>query len=177
MVCRHAGCQRPLTPAACLVQTYMTEHVAVSDGWAFYQAKKMRQQIYRAQVGVLERLPSAASDETRAEIARAHDIMARMEDEPETCGDDGECKEGDGMHQIMRRTLEHQELREKALGQFEQFERVVGILQVSIVVGSVAVVTKEWWLAWLGGSWGLIAAVWGLALAHPETWLHPHGDR
>jgi hypothetical protein len=160
-----------ITRAVCFAQRYMTENIEVSDGWAFYQAKKMRQEIYRAQVGVLEQLPDASSDETHLEIARAHDIMARMEDEPETCGDDGECEEGDGMHQIMRRTLEHERLREEALGRFEQFERVVGLLQVSIVVASVAVVTKEWWLAWLGSLVGFIAAAWGLTLAHPESWV------
>ena len=156
----------------------MATHIDVMDGWAFYQAKKMRQTIYNTQIGVLENLPNASSASTQAEIARSRATAARMEDEPckDGEGEEGECEEGDGMIQIKDRTLEKMELEEEALEHYEGMERVVGLLQISIVFASVAVVTKCWELAFLGGAVGLLAAGFGVSLAHPATWFSPgHG--
>ena len=156
----------------------MATHIDVMDGWAFYQAKKMRQTIYNTQIGVLENLPNASSASTQAEIARSRATAARMEDEPckDGEGEEGECEEGDGMHQIMHRNFEMEEREEEALVHYEGMERVVGLLQISIVFASVAVVTKCWELAWLGGAVGLLAAGFGVSLAHPATWFNPtHG--
>ena len=66
---------------------YLTHHIAVSDDWAFYQAKNMRATVWAAQAGVLANLPNAADAGPQAEIKRARDNEARMRDDPQ--GGDG----------------------------------------------------------------------------------------
>ena len=39
---------------------YLTHHIAVSDDWAFYQAKNARATTWAAQAGILANLPNAA---------------------------------------------------------------------------------------------------------------------
>jgi hypothetical protein len=62
---------------------YLTHHIAVTDDWAFYQAKNMRATVWAAQAGVLANLPNAADAGPQAEFKRARDNEARMRDDPQ----------------------------------------------------------------------------------------------
>ena len=106
---------------------YLTHHIAVSDDWAFYQAKNMRATVlfWAAQAGVLANLPNAADAGPQAEIKRARDNEARMRDDPQG---------GDGMKQLAERAKGQEAERDAAFHRSSRFELVVGALQIAIVL-------------------------------------------
>jgi hypothetical protein len=134
---------------------YLTHHVAVADDWAFYQAKNLRAAVLAAEAGILANLPNAADPGPQAEIKRAHENEARMRDEPQ----------GDGMKQLAERAKAQEAARDEAFHRYHQFELVVGALQISIVLASVAVVTRVTALALGAGVVGAIAAGFALLVA------------
>jgi hypothetical protein len=134
---------------------YLTHHIALSDNWAFYQAKNARASISALEAGILANLPNAAEPGPQNEIKRAKDTEARMRDEPGR----------DGMKQLAERGAALQAARDEALHRYHQFELVVGALQIAIVLASVAVVTRMRPLAVGAGVIGISAAVYALIIA------------
>jgi hypothetical protein len=134
---------------------YLTHHIAVSDDWAFYQAKNMRAAVLAAEAGVLANLPNATEPGPQAEIKRARENEARLRDEPG----------GEGMKQLAEKATAQQHERDEAFHQYHLFELVVGALQIAIVLASVSVVTRIVALAVGAGAVGAIAAGFGLMLA------------
>jgi Domain of unknown function (DUF4337) len=131
---------------------YLTHHVAVSDEWAFYQAKNARATMLAVEAGILANLPNAADAGPQGEIARAKETEARMRDEPQD----------DGMKQIAERAKAEELARDEAFHRYHEYELVVGALQIAIVLASVAVVTRILALAVAAGIIGAVAA--GFAL-------------
>ena len=134
---------------------YLTHHIAASDDYAFYQAKNVRATVWAAEAGILANLPNAADAGPQAEIKRAKETEARLRDEPQ----------GDGMKQLLERAKSREAAREEAFHRYHEFELVVGALQISIVLASVAVVTRIVALAFGAGVIGAIAAGFGLFIA------------
>src|SRR5271157_4464268 len=81
---------------------YLTHHIAVSDDWAFYQAKNVRATVLAAEATLLANLPNADDPGRQAEIKRARDNEARMRDEPQ----------GDGMKQLAERAKRQEAVRD-----------------------------------------------------------------
>jgi uncharacterized protein DUF4337 len=135
--------------------SYLTHHIAVSDDWAFYQAKSARATTWAAEAGMLANLPNAADPGPQAEIKRAKENEARLRDEPQ----------GDGMKQLAERAQAGQAQRDEAFHRYHEFELVVGALQIAIVLASVAVVTRIVALAVGAGIIGIVAAGFGLLIA------------
>jgi len=131
---------------------YLTHHIAVSDDWAFYQAKNARATSWAAEAGILANLPNAAEPGPQAEVKRARENEARLRDEPG----------GDGMKQLAAKADEHRAAREAAFHRYHEFELVVGALQIAIVLASVAVVTRIVALAVGAGVAGAAAAAFAL---------------
>jgi hypothetical protein len=134
---------------------YLTHHIALSDDYAFYQAKNARATTWAAEAGVLANLPNAADAGPQAEIKRAKETEARLRDEPG----------GDGMKQVAERAEANKAARDEAFHHYHQFELVVGALQIAIVLASVAVVTRIVALAIGAGVLGAVAAAFGLFVA------------
>jgi hypothetical protein len=134
---------------------YLTQHIALSDDWAFYQAKNARATTWAAAAGVLASLPNAADPGPQAEIRRAKETEARMRDEPGA----------DGMKQLATQADTHRAARDAALHRYHQYEMVVGALQIAIVLASVAVVTRMVALAVGAGVIGAAAGIFGLFVA------------
>jgi len=135
--------------------SYLTHHIAVSDDYAFFQAKNARATTWAAQAGVLASLPNAADAAPQAEIKRAKEAEARLRDEPG----------GDGMKQLAERAEADKAAREEAFHRYHEFELVVGALQIAIVLASVAVVTRIAALAIGAGALGAVAAAYGIFVA------------
>lgn len=131
---------------------YLTRHIALSDDWAFYQAKNVRATMWAMEAGILANLPNAAEAGPQAEIKRAKETEARLRDEPGK----------DGMKQLAEQAKHQEEERDHAFHRYHQFELVVGALQIAIVLASVAVVTRILALAVGAGAIGAIAG--GFAL-------------
>ena len=108
-----------------------------------------------AEAGILANRQNAADPGPQAEIKCARENEARMRDEPQ----------GDGMKQLAERAKGQEAARDAALHRYHEFELVVGALQISIVLASVAVVTRITALAFGAGIVGAIAAGFALLVA------------
>jgi hypothetical protein len=133
---------------------YLTHHIAVSDDWAFYQAKNLRAVMRETEVNVLESLPAdpAVADRVR----RARDYQARMRDDPEG---------GEGMKQLAAKAKAQEQQRDDAFERYHHYEYTVGALEIGIVLASVSVVTRMRALTWAAGAIGAVACAFSLAVA------------
>jgi hypothetical protein len=134
---------------------YLTHHIALSDDWAFYQAKNARATMWVVEAGILANLPNATEPGPQAEIKRAKESEARLRDEPGK----------DGMKQLAERAQVQEHERDHAFHLYHQYEYVVGALQIAIVLASVAVVTRILALAVGAGVIGAIAAGFALLIS------------
>lgn len=132
---------------------YLTHHVALSDDWAFYQARTIRGNVYGLEVSLLESLPGAADNPAiLKKIATAKAQIARMDDDPV----------GGGRKQLMEKTKIQTEERDHAFHLYHQYEMVVGALQIAIVLASVSIVTRIRSLTLGAAILGGVALVYGV---------------
>jgi len=135
---------------------YLTDHIAVSNDWAFYQAKNLRQVVRGTEVAVLESLPNAADTAIQARIKEAREYQARMRDDP---------KGGEGMKQLAEQAKQKEHTRDHAFHRYHGFEYTTGALEIAIVLASVSVVTRMRPLSIAAGLIGAVSSVAGLAVA------------
>ena len=131
---------------------YLTHHIAVSDDYAYYQAKGVRATSQLTAAAILESLPNAADPAVAKRAAEARAEAARLEDDPK----------GSGRKQILAQVEDDKEGREAQHHRYEMFELVVGALQIAIVLASVSVVTRVRTLAFVASAVGLAAIVAGV---------------
>ena len=134
---------------------YLTNHIAVSDDWALYQAKNLRQTVRGSEVSILENLPNAGDPAIQARIKEAKEYQARMRDEPGR----------DGMKQMAEQAKHREHDRDHAFHLYHKYEYTVGALQIAIVLASVSVVTRMRPLTIGAGVIGIVAGVFGLGVA------------
>ncbi|MHB1302072.1 MAG: DUF4337 family protein [Acidiphilium sp.] len=135
---------------------YIAKQIAVSDTWAFYQAKAIKAEIAAGQAGVLQALshndPSlAAAAQAQAQARRA----AKEVSDPEG---------REGKEQLRQQALRQAEARDHQLERYHLLELVVGALQIAIVLASVSVVTEMMGFGLVAAALGGIAFVAGLAV-------------
>jgi len=93
-----------------------------------------------------------------AALKKSHSEEARMRDEPAS---------GDGMKQLREKAKALEEEREKAFHSYHGYEHTASVLEISIVLASVSVVTRVHVLGIVASVIGLLACGYGLAvLAH-----------
>jgi Domain of unknown function (DUF4337) len=134
---------------------YLTHHIAVSDDYAFYQAKNARATIWQVEGNILGNLPNATEAGPQTEIARAKKEESRLRDEPG----------GDGMKQLLEKAKQQEVARDHAYHKYHQFEYSVGALQLAIVLASVSIVIGFPIFGWTAGVIGGMAALFGLYVA------------
>ena len=126
-----------------------------SNDFTFFQAKNQRQTTYLLAANELELSLTnpALSAEAKTAISKRVDdyrkTVARYEFEPET---------GEGKKELLARAREHQIKRDHALKQDPYFDYAEALLQIAIVLISVAIVSEQIWLSFLGGGIGLLGA-------------------
>lgn len=134
--------------------SYLAHQVTVSDDWNFYQAKHLRATLLGSEIDTLRSLPGAADNpEIQARIAAAQRTAARLENDP---------KGGEGSRQLMEKARRQEELRDEAAHRTHQMERVVGLLQIAIVLASVSVIARTRSLAAGAAALGAVSALYGL---------------
>ncbi len=129
---------------------YLTQHIAVSDDYAFYQARYARSVVRTAEADVLSSLPNAADPAIQARIKDATEYAARMQDDP---------KGGGGMKQLLEQAHGREKVRDEAFHHYHMYEYAAGALEIAIVLASVSVVTKIRTLAYGSGAIGAIAGL------------------
>lgn len=131
--------------------------IQASDTYAFYQAKNIRQtenQIaadnLEAQI-LLTNPPDAVKAQLQQRIDRYKATVARYESEPET---------GEGKKELLTKAQEFVAQRDQAQEKDPNFDYAQALLQISIVLGSVAIVSVN--KGFLGAS--ALAGLLGIAL-------------
>jgi hypothetical protein len=136
----------------------VNNNVLASNYWNFFQAKNMRQTSFALAADQLElRLAQndpALSPEAQAELKKKADAyrktVARYESEPET---------REGKKELIARAKEYEAKRDHALKQDPYFDYAEALLQIAIVLISVAIVADLVWLSFVGGALGIVGAL------------------
>jgi hypothetical protein len=135
---------------------YLTSHVALSNDWAFYQAKNLRSVVRNSEADLLASMPNAADAAIQARIKDAKDYAARMRDDPEG---------GEGMKQLAATAHAEEAERDAAGHRYHSYEYAVGALEIAIVLASVSVVTRVRALTIGAAAIGAAAATGSLGIA------------
>jgi hypothetical protein len=134
---------------------YLTEHIDASDTWNEYQAKNLRATLWTSQVEVLRSLPDANAATIQDRIKAAIAETARLHDEPAS---------GDGMAQLKAKALDAERERDHSFHKYHGYEHTAGVLEISIVLASVSVVTRIHGLGIAAAAFGALACLYGLSV-------------
>ena len=135
----------------------LQSNIQASNYFSFYQAKNVRQTAYTLAANEIElawgQVPQL-SPEGKAALERKLDdyrkTAARYESEPDT---------GEGKKELMAKAREQEAKRDHALKQDPYFDYAEALLQIAIVLISVAIVADQVWLAFAGGALGVIGGL------------------
>jgi hypothetical protein len=135
----------------------LNNNVLASNHFNFFQAKNMRQTAVQLAADELELgwlnapgLPDATREAMRQRLEQYRKTIDRYESEPET---------REGKKELIVRAREHEEKRDHALKQDPYFDYAEALLQIAIVLISVAIVADLAWLAFLGGAIGILGTL------------------
>jgi hypothetical protein len=142
----------------------MSNNILASNAYAFYQAKNIRQTDYKIAADDLriqiasDKLSPAAKTLAEKKLEAYEKNIARYESEPET---------GDGKKELMEKAKEHEHERDIALRQDPWFDYAEALLQIAIVLTSVAILTGAHVLFWVPcalGALGILSTINGFLL-------------
>ena len=114
------------------------ENILAANAYNFYQAKNQRQTAYKIAADDLElqlkggRVPTEARQAAEKKLADYQKNIARYESEPET---------GEGKKELMQKAKAHENRRDEALDRDPWFDYAEALLQIGIVLTSVAIIT------------------------------------
>ena len=134
---------------------YLTHHIAVSDDWAFYQARNLRAAVRESEIAMLSNLPNSQDPAIQARIKESEVYIARMRDDTK----------GPGMKQLADKAREQEDAREVAAHRYHNFEYAAGGLEIAIVLASVSVITRVKPLAFGAAAIGAASAAVSLSVA------------
>jgi Domain of unknown function (DUF4337) len=135
----------------------LNNNILASNYFNFYQAKNMRQTAYALAADEFEmfwnndpQLSADAKGALRRKLDDYRKTVARYESEPET---------GEGKKELLVKARDHAAQRDHALKQDPYFDYAEALLQIAIVLISVAIVAEQVWLAFLGGGLGIVGTL------------------
>ena len=132
------------------------KNIEASDLFNFYQAKRIRSTVVETAADTLEAQKTAVNDPKAQEafekqIGEFKATVARFEKDPK--------KPEDSMDAIQDRANQAAESRELANRRLGHYELGSGLIQISIVLASAAIITGIAALIWLSAGLGVIGAV------------------
>jgi hypothetical protein len=139
-------------------------NIKASDTWAFYQAKNIRQTSYKVAADQLRRdlvaldPASAHGQAIAADIKKYEDAIERYENEPDP-GRPGDATAGEGKAHLRARAQAYEAAREQAMERDSAFDLSEMILQLAIVLGSVAILALSRPLAYISVGLGVLGAI------------------
>lgn len=129
-------------------------NILASNSYNFFQAKNIRQTSYQIAGDDLELKwlanPALSADARQAlqdKLNAYRETVKRYESEPDT---------REGKKELLERARQHEQLRDRALKQDPYFDYAEALLQIAIVLISVAIVADLLWLSYLGGALGFL---------------------
>jgi hypothetical protein len=135
-------------------------NIRATDSWSFFQAKNARQTIYEVAADQLQLQladPALAADRRAAlerQLADYRATIARYEDEPDAEAPNDPLR-GEGKRQLRAQAQSFEEARDRAAAQDTNFDLAEVLLQLSLVLGSVAILAVNRPLLILTGALGM----------------------
>jgi hypothetical protein len=128
----------------------VANNIKASDTWAFFQAKNLRQNLYALAVEDLKaELPTVSDPARRAameERIKSYEArVARYESEPDPEAPDDPTR-GEGKKQLSAQAEAYEAAYAKANRQDFNFDLAEVLLQLSLVLGSVAILAAKRWV-------------------------------
>ena len=135
----------------------LNENILASNFYNFFQAKNMRQTAFILAANDIElvslndpALPADTKAALRSKMEDYKKTIARYESEPDT---------REGKKELLAQARDHEKKRDHALRQDPYFDYAEALLQIAIVLISVAIVADQRWLSFIGGMLGLTGAL------------------
>jgi hypothetical protein len=132
----------------------INNNIFASNYYSFFQAKNVRQTAYMIAadefaLGWLAdpAMPAEAKKALQGRLEGYKKTIARYESEPET---------NEGKKELLARANAYVQARDHALKQDPYFDYAEALLQIAIVVISVAIIADIVWLAFVGGGLGIL---------------------
>lgn len=138
-------------------------NIRASDTWAFFQAKNMRQTAYEIAIVEIEGdLAEPGLDPTtrarlERQLAESRATIARYESEPDPAAPNDPLR-GEGKRQLSAQARAYEAARDVAAEQDSSFDMAEVLLQLALVLGSVAILALNRPILLLSGLLGLIGA-------------------
>ena len=137
----------------------IANNIKASDTWAFYQAKNVRQTLYKLAAQDLEEGVAAGTlasqrgpgAEKRLEEYRA--TIERYDSEPDAEAPDDPLR-GEGKKQLFAQAKAYEEAFATASQQDDNFDFAEVLLQLALVLGSVAILAVNRWVLALSAALG-----------------------
>ena len=130
-------------------KTMTNANIQASDIYGYYQAKDIRQAVYRLTAEQLEAellaqpgMPEAARSKIEDAIKRYRDRAERYESDPST---------GAGKQELLAKAKEWEARRDQAAERDPNFDFAEALFQIAIVLGSVSIVAASRSLVKLSG--------------------------
>jgi hypothetical protein len=139
-------------------------NIRASDTWAFFQAKNMRQTAYEIAIveieGDLAEPGLTAERRARMErqLAEHRATIARYESEPDPAAPNDPLR-GEGKRQLRAQAAAFEAAREIASAKDDNFDMAEVLLQLALVLGSVAILALNRPIAFMAGALGLIGVL------------------
>jgi Domain of unknown function (DUF4337) len=142
-------------------------NIEASNAWAFFQAKNIRRNDVRIEIGDLElrlatepNLAEAARTAIGDKLKQYREQEARLTSEPDT---------GEGLKELMAKGKALETQRDKAMRKDPYFDYGQAFLQIAIVLASVSIITGGSMLLLMSGvlaAGGLISMLNGFVLLY-----------
>jgi hypothetical protein len=136
-------------------------NIKASDTWAFYQAKNVRQTIYEIEADKLQAsldagtLPEAERAAAEARLKDYRATIARYDSEP----DPQDPSKGEGKKELSAQAKAHEAAFEEASARDDNFDLSEVLLQLALVLGSVAILAVNRWILGLSAALGLVGSL------------------
>jgi len=144
------------------------QHIAASNVWAFFQAKNARRQALRLHTDEFEMMlktaptmPEDVKKSIEAKIADYREQDKKLTSDP---------KSGEGLDELFNKGKTLEALRDRAEQQGPYFDYGQALLQIAIVLASVAIISGGNLLlfgSFVLGALGAVATFGGFTLAFP----------
>ncbi len=133
------------------------KNIEAANTWSFFQAKNLRRQIVRGGIDQYELalvrepgMPDGARRAIEDKIKAYRDLERKLTSEPE---------KGEGMDELYLRGKALEVERDHAMRQDPYFDYGQALMQIAIVLASVAILAGGSFLLWVSGALGLMGAL------------------
>jgi hypothetical protein len=142
----------------------IANNIKASDTWAFYQAKNVRQTAYRLAAQEIEAelasgtVPADRRADAEKRLKDYQATIARYDDEPDAEAPNDPLR-GEGKKQLSARAKGFEASFDEAAQRDDNFDYAEVLLQLALVLGSVAILAVNRWILALSLGLGVIGSL------------------